>query len=136
MKTYNEHLKPIDMRRSAYGVVINPFNFVLGLKNSTGLFLPGGGIDEGENPIEALKREFYEELGVGIKKASPVYHCYQNFFSPKAKKIYQGNFRYYSVGLDAMPVSSPDHTGKIVWVPYNSLWFHNSVNTAIEKAVS
>ena len=45
---------------------------------------PGGGIEEGETPEEATKREVYEELGVHIK----VEHLI-------AKVKYKGNEYYY-----------------------------------------
>ncbi|EEL54949.1 MutT/Nudix [Bacillus cereus F65185] len=46
---------------------------------------PGGGIEEGETPEEATKREVYEELGVHIK----VEHLI-------AKVKYKGNEYYYA----------------------------------------
>ena len=51
---------------------------------------PGGGIEEGETPEEATKREVYEELGVHIK----VEHLI-------AKVKYKGNEYYYVPILQA-----------------------------------
>lgn len=45
---------------------------------------PGGGVEEGETPEEATKREVYEELGLHIK----VEHLI-------AKVKYKGNEYYY-----------------------------------------
>ena len=43
--------------------------------------LPGGGIEEGETPLEAIKREVIEEAGCKIKKAEEIVqvHCYWNW---------------------------------------------------------
>src|SRR3989338_63883 len=51
--------------KSAGGVVINKNGEVLVVnqKNSS-WSLPKGGIEEGENPLEAAKREIYEESGI------------------------------------------------------------------------
>ena len=50
---------------SAGGVVLNPKGQVLVVnQNGNSWSLPKGHIDEGEGPIEAAKREIYEESGV------------------------------------------------------------------------
>lgn len=48
--------------------------------------LPGGGIEEGETPLEAIKREMIEEAGCKIKKAEEIVrvHCYWNWRNGKA----------------------------------------------------
>lgn len=47
--------------------------------------LPGGGIEKGETPLEAVKREFYEEAGYKIKSAKEFVrvHSYWNFQTGK-----------------------------------------------------
>lgn len=54
----------------AYGILVND-NKILLIKKNSGpyhgkLDLPGGTIEFGERPIEALKREFKEEVGINI----------------------------------------------------------------------
>lgn len=56
-----------------YGIVINDKNETLLIKKAGGAYkgkldLPGGGIEYGESPEETLKREFIEEVGVGIEE--------------------------------------------------------------------
>ena len=65
----NKHL-------GVYGLVIKN-NQILLIKKVTGpydgkLDLPGGSIEFGERPEDALKREFLEETGITLKK----YHLY------------------------------------------------------------
>lgn len=58
----------------AYGILIDN-NKILLIKKKTGpydglLDLPGGTIEEDERPIEALIREFHEEVGINVTKAN------------------------------------------------------------------
>lgn len=38
--------------------------------------LPGGGVEDNENPVEAIERETWEEVGVNIEAPCAVYHSY------------------------------------------------------------
>lgn len=56
----------------AYGLLIDN-NKILLIKKKTGpydglLDLPGGTIEKGEKPIESLKREFKEEVGIDVSE--------------------------------------------------------------------
>lgn len=59
---------PVVVRPSVYGLIVNSEQRVAIVRASDGVFLPGGGIDEGESPEEALRREALEECGwvVGV----------------------------------------------------------------------
>ncbi len=50
-------------RPGAYGVVRDAAGRVAVVHAPNGCFLPGGGIDGSENPIDALSREIREECG-------------------------------------------------------------------------
>ena len=58
-----------EFRQAARAVVLDENNLVALLPVSKGNYykLPGGGIDEGENSIEAVKRECIEEIGCKIE---------------------------------------------------------------------
>lgn len=53
-------------RPGAYGVIKNVDGLVAIIKTKTGYFLPGGGIEKDESPVECLKRECLEEIGAEI----------------------------------------------------------------------
>jgi ADP-ribose pyrophosphatase len=71
-------------RRNGVGVVVittdnkillnKEFRYVI---RTSSWELPGGGIDEGEDPAEAAKRELYEETGIKVEKVKKL-----GFFYP------------------------------------------------------
>ena len=79
-----------------YGIVINDKNEVLLIKKAKGAYkgkldLPGGGIEYGERPEEALKREFIEEIGLEIESFSLykviTYYVTWNISDTKQEKL-------------------------------------------------
>ena len=79
--------------------------------------LPGGGIDPGENPIDALHREVFEETGWkigGVRKIGAYRRfCYMPEYDKWAEKlchIYMAR-PVHRLG----PPSQPDHTP--LWMP-------------------
>ena len=69
-----------------YGIVLNEAHEVLLSHESRNGFrftkFPGGGLEFGEGLLDALRREFMEELGVEIKKSTFFY--VNEFFQPSA----------------------------------------------------
>jgi 8-oxo-dGTP pyrophosphatase MutT (NUDIX family) len=61
--------------------------------------LPGGGIDEGENIDEAMRREWAEETGIpfNVGKSLDVFHHVRGFYAEDQKEfwIYDQTFRLY-----------------------------------------
>jgi 8-oxo-dGTP pyrophosphatase MutT (NUDIX family) len=53
-------------REGSYALIRNDQGRLLVVRGRRGLFLPGGGVDPGESPLEALHRELREECGLAI----------------------------------------------------------------------
>jgi 8-oxo-dGTP diphosphatase len=60
-------------RIAAYGVCVDAEGRLLLARASSSItlrgrwFLPGGGVDHGESPADALRREMYEEAGLTVE---------------------------------------------------------------------
>ncbi len=66
--TFGVHMgEPSVIRPSAYGVVADDRGQLAIVRSPRGVFLPGGGIDAGETPEEAVKREMIAECGLIVQ---------------------------------------------------------------------
>jgi 8-oxo-dGTP pyrophosphatase MutT (NUDIX family) len=71
---YKQKSKERPWRQRAEIYVIKNGNLIVGIpdKGWTGYIIPGGGIDKGETPKMAAKRETLEELGVSVKNLKSI----------------------------------------------------------------
>ncbi|WP_161597754.1 NUDIX domain-containing protein [Fluviispira multicolorata] len=60
------------------GLVINDKNEILLVKHTymSGWHFPGGGVDKGESPREAIIREVQEEAGINVREFPNLIDCY------------------------------------------------------------
>ncbi|HBZ57443.1 MAG TPA: A/G-specific adenine glycosylase [Syntrophobacteraceae bacterium] len=106
------HLRPVMAARKplvpievALGVLMEGDRVLIQKRPTEGLMaglweFPGGKLEDGETPVEALKREFQEELGLGIEPIRKLtvirhqytsyrvtLHCYLCCFQAKSQRI-------------------------------------------------
>ena len=107
-------------RPGAYGIVLRGDAALLTIStelDSEDIQLPGGGIDPGENPIQALHREVMEETGwrIAVKRRLGVYRrfSYLPEYDMWAEKICS-IYHCYPV-RQLQPPSEPHHS--VIWAP-------------------
>ncbi|MFI6642810.1 NUDIX hydrolase [Streptomyces sp. NPDC050504] len=120
---------PERSRVSAYAVATEDDRILLTRLNAAspvfepGLWhLPGGGIDHGEQPREALARELYEETGLEVRTAELV--------DSRAYTVQRLGVHWHLVGLfyvvDLVPAPAfvaraDDSTDEVAWQPLAGL---------------
>ena len=78
---------------------------------------PGGKVDAGETPEQALKREFFEEFGANIVVKNPI--CDSNF-THKDKNVILKAFEVEFSDLDNIEWILSEHT-ETAWVPFEKI---------------
>jgi 8-oxo-dGTP diphosphatase len=74
IRTFGERRPHLDyVERPGSYAILERAGELLVVSEASGWFLPGGGIEPGEDPIEALRREVREEAGLEIEEVRPLY---------------------------------------------------------------
>jgi 8-oxo-dGTP diphosphatase len=107
-----------EMRAGAYGILQRGSDVLLAWQSEpyNDLLLPGGGIDPGESPIQALHREVYEETGWRISGARRLGAFRRFTFMPEYDKWAEKVCHVYAAKpiVRLGPPLEPDHTA--VWM--------------------
>jgi len=107
------------MRISTAGVVLRGDKVLVALrKPGTSIGesweFPGGKVKRGEHPVEALQREFREELGIGVQVGRLIY---EGSFSNRGQGY---RLHAYSVKLDSEDFLLKEHQ-RVEWLNIRDL---------------
>ncbi len=105
-------------RPGAYGVVFDAEGRLLVVEEFQRLYLPGGGLDPGETPEQALHREFEEETGytVVIERAIGEAREYVADETPGVTAAFNKHCHLYAVRLTGGTGVPTIDTNKPSWV--------------------
>lgn len=104
-------------RPGAYAFIVNTLGELAVVQTSYGYYLPGGGLDPGEDELTGLKREIDEEIGYELLTADLVtrasqYH-WSDHYGEHFKKV--GAFFECTARAPATPRFQFEHD--LVWWP-------------------
>ncbi|NJL25270.1 MAG: NUDIX domain-containing protein [Calothrix sp. SM1_5_4] len=103
-------------RPGAYGLLCEDGGRLAVIETSFGRFLPGGGLDPGEDALTGLAREIMEEIGYLLLSAelagqAAQYH-WSEFYQMHFKKI--GSFYRITATTAPAPTLQEDHS--LIWL--------------------
>jgi 8-oxo-dGTP diphosphatase len=86
------------------------------VRTAEGVFLPGGGIEAGETPALAVKREAFEECGLVVRAGAWAIRTVQFAYSAREKTHFEKRSTFLDAVVEgAAPAGTePDH--EVVWV--------------------
>ena len=119
LKTFGKILPGITYveRPGAYAFIQNEREEIALIRTNFGFFLPGGGLDPGEDELTGLGRELREEIGYEVINAiylmrAAQYH-WSEFYQSHFKKI--GAFFEVEAKAPVKNMCAPDHD--LIWMP-------------------
>lgn len=108
------------IRASAYVLVLNDDGRLAVTRTSVGVYLPGGGIEAGETPEEAVRREALEECGLLVRPGVCVARAVQFVYSEPERTHFEKRSSFIEgaiIGHGPTPTET-DH--ELVWLDAES----------------
>ncbi len=91
-------------RPGAYALIVRD-DKVLIVEEESGWFLPGGGLEVGESPVEALHRELLEETGYHIEAPEPLTQVREHLIAKADQKAWTKECHIFTARLGDRPQS-------------------------------
>lgn len=103
-------------RPGAYALIFNLQMQVAIVETPSGFFLPGGGIEKGESPEQALRREIQEEIGMKTKIVSKLGEAAQYLYSKFEKRAFNKLGFFYLAELIGPHGEASETEHWLIWM--------------------
>lgn len=103
-------------RPGAYAIILNGQQQLLTIKEPTGIFLPGGGQDEGESLPQTLRRELEEELSVFGEPVAYLLAADDCRYSPIYQQQFHIQSHYILTQIPDAAVLTAEDRSQIQWL--------------------
>jgi 8-oxo-dGTP diphosphatase len=107
---------PAVVRPSAYALLFDSRGLLAVVRTAAGVFLPGGGIEAGEEVNETVAREVTEECGVSVRIGQWSARAVDFVFSPSEQSRFEKRSTFVDARVEAAVAAprTPDHV--LEWV--------------------
>lgn len=104
-------------RPGGYAFIQNHLNEFAVVRTPNGLFLPGGGIDKGEDVETGLRRELHEEIGFVVVSALFIVSAIQYHWSEHYKSHFKKIGSFFEVKGSRPPGAHLEAEHSLLWLP-------------------
>jgi 8-oxo-dGTP diphosphatase len=123
------------VRPSVYGLIEDGRGQLALVRTPQGIFLPGGGIEAAETPLQAVVREALEECGLVVRVGSWEIRAVQFCYSETEKTDFEKRCTFVDAMVEAVAPSGTEADHELVWVASDAasaIMSHESHGWAIE----
>jgi 8-oxo-dGTP diphosphatase len=118
-------------RPGAYAIIRNSAREIAIIRTPRGYFLPGGGVDPGEDMVAALRREVYEETGLGIEIDREIGTAAQYLSSAREGIYYKKVGHFYLAAFAERLSETYEAEHELLWMAYDKA--ANSLNHEFQR---
>ena len=104
------------IRPSAYGLVTDGTAGLAIVRTPLGLFLPGGGMEHGESPLETVVREVWEECGLEAQVGAWVARAVDFVYSPSDRTHFEKRNTFVDARCSARRAAGQEPDHELEWV--------------------
>jgi 8-oxo-dGTP diphosphatase len=105
------------VRPSAYGILENNKGEIATVLTPNGTTLPGGGIEAGETPEEAVVREVQEECGLVVRPGIELARAVQFIYSPSERTYFEKRTVFLRAHVEGTTVATEGADHELIWLP-------------------
>lgn len=103
------------VRPGVYGIAFDSEGRVALVKVPYGYHLPGGGIEEGEDHVSCLEREFLEETGCAVEIGAPITISRQYTYSERSENYYELVGHFYLAKINEKRITPIELDHELEW---------------------
>lgn len=106
-------------RPGAYAIIRNASSEIAIIRTPKGYFLPGGGVDRGEDMVATLRREVLEETGLGIEVSREI-GCAAQYLTAARDGVYYKKVGHFFLANFAERLSETfEAEHELLWISFD-----------------